>query len=199
MRYELFNRLNTSSSPLKEQEIRNCVLNGDLNNLLIELAKNTNFISIMKPSEKQKEEMFLEEMILRYFAVKTNYKQLYITKDIKHYLTEFMKEVNSNNFHFDYEKEKKDFLKIVDFLHKNNLSKPFRSLKGKFSASVYEVMMFVIDTIINKNDKFKASQYRDIKNKILNDEDFKRFAGEKTSQKDRLKNKMKRVEEILND
>jgi hypothetical protein len=199
MRYELFNRLNTGSSPLKEQEIRNCVLNGKLNNLLIELAKNVNYISIMKPSEKQKEEMFLEEMILRFFAVKTKYKQLYITKDIKSHLTGFMKDVNSNNFQFDYEKEKKYFIKIIDFLHKNNLTKPFRSLKGKFSASVYEVMMHVIGVMINKNDNFKASQYKDMKNKILNDEDFQRFAGDKTSQKDRLKKKMKRVEEVLND
>lgn len=199
MRYELFNRLNTGSSPLKEQEIRNCVLNGDLNNLLIELAKNINFISIMKPSEKQREEMFLEEMILRYFAVKTNYNQLYITKDIKNYLTDFMKDVNSTNFKFNFEKEKKHFLTIVNFLYKNNISKPFRSLKGKFSASVYEVMMFVLNESIMKNNNFKSSQYKDLKNKILNDDDFKRFAGEKTSQKDRLKKKMKRVEEILND
>jgi uncharacterized protein with ParB-like and HNH nuclease domain len=34
MRYELFNRLNTGGSPLKAQEIRNCVFIGDFNNLL---------------------------------------------------------------------------------------------------------------------------------------------------------------------
>lgn len=201
MRYELFNRLNTGSSPLTEQEIRNCVFTGKFNNLLHELAENETFIEVIKPSEKRKEEMVLEEMVLRYFAVKTNYKELYITKDIPDYLTSFMDDVNSKKVTFHIENEKKDFMDTVDFLYKNNISKPFKGLEGRFSASVYEVMMIVIHKMLNKNMKqtFKSNQYKDIKHKILNDEQFKQFAGDKTSQKDRLKKKMKRVEEILND
>lgn len=199
MRYELFNRLNTGSSPLREQEIRNCVLGGSLNNLLIELAKNNNFIIIMNPSDKQKEEMFLEEMVLRYFTIKLNYKELYITKDIKHYLTSFMEDVNSDDINFDYEKEKNDFIKIVDFFTKYKINKPFKSDKGRFSASIYETMMIVAFNIIKNDKNNKSITFKDMKNKIIKDNNFNKYAGDKTSQKNRLKYKMKRVEEILNE
>ncbi len=199
MRYELFNRLNTSSSPLTEQEIRNCVFTGEFNTLLHELAENKKFIKVVQPSEKQEEQMLLEEMILRYFAVKTNYQELYIAKDIKQYLTSFMDDVNSKKFTFNIESERKDFMKIIDFLHDNNITKPFKSLKGRFSASVYETVMIVIFKLLSLDITLKDTRFMDIKNKILEDADFKKFAGDKTSQKDRLRKKMKRVEEILND
>ena len=58
MRYELFNRLNTGGSPLKAQEIRNCVFIGDFNNLLKEIASNQFFRKIIEDiDEKQKKEL----------------------------------------------------------------------------------------------------------------------------------------------
>lgn len=199
MRYELFNRLNTSSSPLTEQEVRNCVYIGEFNSLLHELAENKIFIEVVKPSDKQQEEMYLEELILRYFAVKSNYKELYIDKDIKQYLTSFMDNVNSKKIIFNIENEKKDFMKIIDFLHNFNIIKPFKSRKGRFSASIYETVMIVIFKLLSSNSNLTEIEFNKIKNRILDDEDFNQFAGHQTSQKERLRKKINRVEEILND
>lgn len=73
MRYELFSRLNTGSSPLKPQEIRNCVLVGEFNTLLKELASEPKFISIIEADSNKNEiytqEMYFEELVLRYFSI----------------------------------------------------------------------------------------------------------------------------------
>jgi uncharacterized protein with ParB-like and HNH nuclease domain len=199
MRYELFNRLNTGSSPLTEQEIRNCVFTGNFNNLLVELAKYENFIKIIKPTNKQKEQMYLEEMVLRYFAVKANYNELYITKDIKLYLTSFMEDVNLSKVTFDYQKEKDDFLMIVDFLANNKFTKPFKGKNGAFSPSIYETIMILVFKFVSKYSDTNISKFKDIKNKLLKDDDFRKYAGDKTSQKVRLRKKLERAEEILND
>ncbi len=45
--YHIFERLNTGGTPLKQQEIRNCVFRGRLNNLLKEANKNENWRKII--------------------------------------------------------------------------------------------------------------------------------------------------------
>lgn len=196
MRYELFNRLNTGSSPLTEQEIRNCVFIGKFNTLLHKLAKNEKFINLIKPTAKQSEQMFLEEMILRYFAVKIKYKEWYISKDIKGYLTSFMKDINDEKIIFDYEKEENDFYNIVNFLNDNKIYKPFKGKNNAFSPSIYETIMYITYKYITKYGN-SASKYKDFKNKLLNDEEFNKFAGYETSQKERLKKKINRALDIL--
>ncbi len=197
MRYELFNRLNTGASPLEQQEIRNCVFTGELNNLLHKLAQYDNFIKIIHPSEKQKEEMFLEEMVLRYFAVITKYKELYITKDIKSYLTSFMKDITNDNIEFNYNKEEKRFYEIIDYL--SNFPKPFRGKNGAFSASIYETIMYASSIYLGNNANTNITKFKDLKYKLLEDNDFQKYSGFETNQKERLKKKIHRVEDIFND
>jgi len=198
MRYELFNRLNTGASPLTEQEIRNCVFIGKFNDLLHRLAEDEKFIDLIKPTKKQLEQMFLEEMVLRYFAVKLKYKDLYITKDIKDYLTSFMRDVNNSKIDFNYEQEEKDFYKIIDFLHTSQIHKPFRGKNNAFSPSIYETIMcftFKFLDIYGNN----LSKYKQFKKKLLDDKEFLRYAGHETSQKERLRKKISRALEILDE
>jgi len=197
MRYELFNRLNTGSSPLTAQELRNCIYIGEFNKFLQKLAKYENFKKIIRPTEYQLERMFLEEMVLRYFAVIKEYKNCYLTKDIKHYLDDFMRDVTKNKIFINYDIEEKRFYKICDFFA--NFSKPFNAKNKKFSASIYETLMFVayyyFDYYIGNN---KISQFKDKKHKLIEDEDFQKFSGSQTSQKERLKKKLERAKEIFN-
>jgi len=198
MRYELFNRLNTGASPLTAQELRNCIYIGEFNKFLQKLAKYENFKKIIKPTEYQLERMFLEELVLRYFAVIKEYKNWYLIKDIKHYLDDFMKDVVKGNIIINYSIEEKKFYKIVDFFA-NSFEKPFNTKNKKFSASIFETLMFIAyyyyDYYIEKN---KISQFKDKKNKLLKDEKFQKFSGYQTSQKERLKKKLEKAKEIFN-
>jgi len=196
MRYELFNRLNTGASPLTPQELRNCIYIGKFNKFLQKLAKYENFKKAVKPTNYQLERMFLEEMVLRYFAVIKEYKSWYLNKDIKHYLDDFMKYIVKGNIFIDYKVEEEKFYKIVDFF--SGFNKPFNAKNKKFSASIYETLMYIAyyyyDFYIEKN---KVSQFKDRKNKLLQDKEFQKFSGSLTSQKERLKKKLQRAKEIF--
>lgn len=117
IRYELFNRLNTGASPLSDQEIRNCIFRGytvDLNQVLRDIAKKPEFIELISPSDSKKEQMFLEELALRYFAFKNLDNDFKTT--VPQFLSEFMKSVSSAKIPFDLDLEEKNLIDLIDFL-----------------------------------------------------------------------------------
>lgn len=67
LKFNVFERLNTGSVQLNAQELRNCIYRGPFNNLIRELASNTDFKKIVGPSGKSNR-MWYEELVLRYIA-----------------------------------------------------------------------------------------------------------------------------------
>lgn len=198
MRYELFRRLNTGSSPLSKQEIRNCIYRGKLNSLLFKLSENKNFLKIMHKSDKQ-DAMYFEELILRYFTVKNNHNKLYISSNVSNYLNSFMDNVNKQNIDFNYEKEEQDFIDVINFLIDNKITKPFNGKGKRFSENIFEVIMLLTFESINKDNSFNKQKFENLRNKLIIDNTFIQFSGDKTSQKERLRKKIKRAREISND
>lgn len=144
VRYELFNRLNTGSSPLSEQEIRNCIFRSyavDLNQVLRDIALIPEYIELISPSEKKKEEMFLEELVLRFFAFKHlegNFKTT-----VAQFLTEFMRDVSKAEKDFDIVKEKDEFIMFVNFLLDRFGKEIFRP-KGNFANHIFDSLAFAV-------------------------------------------------------
>lgn len=65
--FEVFERLNTGGTKLKEMEIRNCIFRGKLNNLLKDLALNKDFIAVVnKPGLAKR--MDDRSLVLRFLA-----------------------------------------------------------------------------------------------------------------------------------
>ena len=70
IKFEVFERLNTSTMPLNAQELRNCIYRGSLNTLLKELTEGSTWLSILgkrKPDKRMRD----EELILRFIAFQT--------------------------------------------------------------------------------------------------------------------------------
>lgn len=67
IKFDVFERLNTSTMPLNAQELRNCVSRGRLNELLAELSFGEGWLSIRGKRAPDKR-LADEEMILRYFS-----------------------------------------------------------------------------------------------------------------------------------
>ncbi|KFC76684.1 DUF262 domain-containing protein [Buttiauxella agrestis] len=157
IRYELFNRLNTGASPLSDQEIRNCIFRSypvDLNQILRDVAVMPNFINLISPSSTKKEEMFLEELVLRYFAFKHFNDDFKTT--IPNFLSDFMRVVSKGEYAFDLEAEKQSFVDLIDFLMANNGRELFRP-KGPFVLHLFDSMSYalpkVFDTINGNEDR----------------------------------------------
>lgn len=67
VRFDLFERLNTGGIVLHEQEIRNCVFQGRFRDFIKDCAKDSDFDSVIKRSDKNARGN-VEELALKFFA-----------------------------------------------------------------------------------------------------------------------------------
>lgn len=195
IRYELFNRLNTGSSPLSDQEIRNCIFRAydvDLNRVLKEVAKLQEFESLISPSDTKKEQMFLEELTLRYFAFK------YLTDEFKttvpQFLTEFMQSVSKGEIPFDLDKEKNSFIDLINILNEKYGKAIFRP-KGNFALHIFDSISYALPKVMasfidNQDHIF------DLIEKLQNDQEYNDI-GTSTFSNMRIRNRMNRALEIF--
>lgn len=87
--YHIFARLNTGGTPLKPQEIRNCVFRGDIVRLLRQLNRDTNWQRILAKPQPDKHQKDVE-LVLRLFALSHNFDQY--EKPMKEFLNTTMSE-----------------------------------------------------------------------------------------------------------
>lgn len=122
IKYDIFQRLNTGSVKLNEQELRNCIFRGSLNNTLKEMVQNKKFQEILGLTAPHKR-MVDCEMILRYLALLKNY--------------------NSNTYEIsNYKGVMKPFLNLYMHENKNLNESKINSMKFGFDEvvnAVYEV------------------------------------------------------------
>ncbi|MBK8283511.1 MAG: hypothetical protein IPK97_00770 [Ahniella sp.] len=196
IRYELFNRLNTGASPLSDQEIRNCIFRAypvDLNRVLRDVAKVPEFNELISLSEAKKEQMFLEELTLRFFAFRHLKGEFKTT--VPQYLTEFMKEVSKGDSALDLEAEKAYFVELIHLLVKEYGSKIFRP-KGNFALHIFDSIAYALPkrfANIAGNEKVIFSCIR----KLLEDDTYLSI-GTSTFSNARIRNRMNRASEIFN-
>jgi hypothetical protein len=191
MRYELFNRLNTGGSGLSEQEIRNCAFVGEFNNLLLELAPYLD--KLVFGRDEKKAQMYLPELVLRYFAIIKKHNNWVINKNIPLYLTEFMK-AESGNHRMDYNEEKELFLRIINFFSGD--SNLFQG-KQQFSVSHYDTVMFLANKHLRDSDSPNISFFTNKINIIKQDEGYLQYTGYDTGANQRFVKKLNRAIEIF--
>ncbi len=68
LKFEVFERLNTGSVSLTDQEVRNCIYRGSYNQLIKRLAANEDFHELINLSEGLSKAMKDAELVLRFFA-----------------------------------------------------------------------------------------------------------------------------------
>lgn len=100
IRYDIFMRLNTGSVHLNEQELRNCLYRGKLNNFLQTMASRQEWLKLLGLNYPHKR-MADRELLLRFLALSTHWdggsKMVSDYRgNMKSFLNAFMKE-NQNN------------------------------------------------------------------------------------------------------
>lgn len=68
LKFNVFERLNTGSVSLNDQELRNCMYRGPFNDLIKELAEDPEFLSVVGLTNNRNNRMWNVELVLRYFA-----------------------------------------------------------------------------------------------------------------------------------
>lgn len=143
VRYELFERLNTGGSPLSDQEIRNAIYRADSEEFNSFLTRNGNenedFLNLIHMSEKQKSELYADELVLRFCAL---YELEDITKTLRDYLNNYMKKMVKTTI--DNPTKINDleiiFKRTINVLLKLDESSIFWRKNG-FSATLYDGIM----------------------------------------------------------
>lgn len=87
LKFEIFERLNTGSVPLNDQELRNCIYRGAYNDLIHELATDPDFVHLLgltKPDKRRKDVELVLRFCAFYNATYLNYKppiKAFLNKD----------------------------------------------------------------------------------------------------------------------
>lgn len=137
--YHIFERLNTGGTPLRPQEIRNCVFRGRFSKLLKEANKNDNWRKIIGRPNLDKHQKDVE-FILRVFSL-VGYSTKY-EKPMKEFLNKAMKKHQSGET-----KKTEKFFKVFKVVTQKIISeigeKPFH-LRGPLNISALDSIMSVM-------------------------------------------------------
>jgi hypothetical protein len=193
VRYELFNRLNTGGTQLSDQEIRNCIFRGTsrkINDYLKEMSNNPDFVELINIPEVQIEELYLEELVLRFSSLYEAWER--VEMSINFFMTEFMRNAVENDS-LDVAKHKETFVRTINLL-KNLGSKIFKFNKGGFSTSLYDGIIIGVSKNIAYYENHKE-EVQDRIERLKGDADFRKYTGSAANSQSRVK---KRIEAALN-
>ncbi len=196
MKYELFKRLNSGGSKLTPQEIRNAIYRGvnpRLNELMLKLSGGKIFEDLIGLSEAKKQELYDQELILRFIAFYNNSDS--VNENTENYLNTFMENaVNNNNFDYDFfEKLFNDTLELIYSIGNNKI---FRNSKNLFVPAEFEGITIAVAQNIHLYRNNKELLIEKI-NALKEDADFRKYSGTASNSKSRIKNRLRRANEIF--
>lgn len=198
MRFELFNRLNTGGSPLTPQEIRNCIyrdISPVFNDFLKHIASNKDFLDLIDLSDEQQEQLYHEELALRFISLYNNLKN--VRTSIAQHMTTFMKTALDNK-EFDYEQYEKVFTDVFSLL-KPLGPKIFRQKDKQFATALYDVITIGVSENYNHYKSQPSKVILDlINNQVRNDVVLMKFSRKGgNNQKIRIINRLKEAKRIF--
>ncbi len=187
--YHIFERLNTGGTPLKPQEIRNCVFRGHFNKLLKRANEDDNWRKILgKPYiDKHQKDV---ELLLRIFSLVGKWNTY--EKPMKEFLNRAMKKNDSG----ETKKVKlffKVFPKITKIVVDEIGEKPFH-LRGPLNVSALDSVMAVL---IQNYNKIEPINIKNRFEKLLEDKDFDEYTKTNTTDTKIVKERCKVVTDFL--
>jgi len=196
MKYELFKRLNSGGSKLTPQEIRNAIyrgINPKLNELLLVISQNTVFKALTGLTESKLDELYDQELVLRFFAFYNNISN--INNNTENFLNSFMEDTVRND-DFNYNFYESLFIRSIDLIDNLGDNKVFRNDRNLFVPAYFEGILIGLAQNIEKyiNDRELLSTKVNI---LKNDETFKRLSGSSSNSKSRTRNRLTRANEIF--
>ncbi|GAK32731.1 hypothetical protein JCM17846_26120 [Iodidimonas nitroreducens] len=187
--YHIFERLNTGGTPLRPQEIRNCIFHGPLVERLQELNEDANWRTILasKPRDKHQRDV---EMILRIFAM-TERGSAY-EKPMKEFLNQQMHIHDGSKISPKVEQFVKGFSTVTDVIRKELNPKPFH-IRGPLNLAAMDSIMAVLIQNSGKIPKDIAIRFKN----LTENDDYRKFIFFNTSDASAVKERLYLAERHL--
>ncbi len=187
--YHIFERLNTGGTPLKPQEIRNCVFRGGFNKRIREANKDENWRKILGKKYLDKHQKDVE-LLLRVFAL-VDAEPAY-EKPMKEFLNRAMKQHDSGAT-----KKATKFFSVFPKLTKSIVdalgARPFH-LRGPLNVSALDSVMSVLAA---NYGKLGAVDLKKQYSKLLGDIEFDDYTRINTTDTKTVLDRISKVEEYL--
>lgn len=113
-RREMFDRLNSGGTNLKDMEIRRGVDDGPYMSFIISCAEHPLFQELVVPDDAKILRKEREEMVLRYFAYCDNYQNF--KSSVRDFLTNYLRKNNTDYSEEKSLKQRQDFEKMLSFV-----------------------------------------------------------------------------------
>ncbi len=161
--YHIFERLNTGGTPLKPQEIRNCVFRGGFVQILRELNENKKWRLILGKNTLDKHQRDVE-LVLRLFSLSKRVKDY--EKPMKEFMNNAM-EKNRSGTSDRVRVFREVFPKTAQLISDNLGAKPFH-IRGPINTSVLDSVFCTLMDNINKIPSNLFERYKG----LLSDSSF---------------------------
>ena len=187
--YHIFERLNTGGTPLKPQEIRNCVFRGAFNDQLKEANEDRNWRKILGNPYNDRYQKDIE-LLLRVFALTDSVERY--EKPMKEFLNTAMKEHKRGhtrktaNF-FDA------FPRATQLVAERLGEKPFH-LRGPLNGSALDSVLCVL---IENDRRFEGVHLADAYADLQQDDEFMQYTRINTTDTKTVKDRVSIVRRYL--
>ena len=171
IKFEVFERLNTSTMPLNAQELRNCVSRGKLNDLLAELSFDDKWLSIRGRKTPDKR-LADEEMILRFFSFQIQNKEDYRTP-LKNWLNSAAR-LGRKLSDSEVSNLRSKWNNAIDVsLIWFDPKTCFRRPEGKsINRALFDLIMYTASRVDIGHARVRAESFREAYGELLSDEEF---------------------------
>lgn len=185
--FYLFERLNTTGTPLKAQEIRNAIYHGAFSELIQNLSRNQAWLNLYSKPDKR---FIGSELILRFLALYFDLEEY--RRDVDDFLNQFM--LKNKDLDLISKNEIQNlFLDTISFLDRCIGSKVFYPKKS-FRVGFYESIMILVAKNLSKN--LDCQKFKKFYQSLINDENFRSLSMEGTTSKIKLMKRLAYVEEL---
>ncbi|EKN5091449.1 DUF262 domain-containing protein [Yersinia enterocolitica] len=203
--YQIFERINTGGRSLMAQEIRNCVYQGKLNKLLIELNKNENWrtlFGLTDPDARMRD----MEFILRGLALNTREIMNHESGNIslKKLLNEFMGSKINNQEH-NIENLNNDFISTITYIHDvigtdaffNIVLSDPPKIRRRFYPTIFDAVYVATSIALKSGKKFDTTNLEYKRLELLANPKFRSHITSGTMQIENIHGRISMVLESL--
>lgn len=188
--YHIFERLNTGGTPLRPQEIRNCVFQGKFNDALKKANEDKNWRKILGKLDHDKRQKDVE-LLLRVFALAVSGDRY--EKPMKEFLNVQMKKQNISKDNGEAKGFFKSFTKVADVVATSMGRAPFH-LRGPLNGSALDSVMSVLIKNAHRLDGIDVKKRFDV---LCTDDEFLESTWGKTTDTRTVRARLKKVEEVF--
>lgn len=164
--FTIFHRLNTGAMKLNNQEIRNCIYSGPLNNLLKELNRDPRWMKLNRMKKETGDRFAKQELILRLFAFYDRYATY--GGRLAKFLNDYMGDMRSLTSK-ELEEKKEIFTRTVTVVYERlyDSTGPIRT-----PVSVIEASLVGVARNIEKLCDLPAAVIKERHSRMLENEEF---------------------------